>query len=340
MKESTKVILTYSIIVIISWIIYYISWIQSSVNFLLSLSIYTLFFYFIHYLWIKLNKSLIIPFPEFMNYFLWRASLFIVFIILAWGWLSYLSNETFPASMPEYTISNWNKEVRFQAMSHIWTEKFYNQVKENLKNFKKEWWVYFYEWVKPGSPENTKNFNKALWIKFDKDLYKNFSKLYWVENQQNENFLWLVNNKDFNVDLNLDEIMKLYDKKNKSTSTDEWTWSIVPVDASKIILETLSKLNNKELKILVYINQAILNFIISNKTTQDFLTDKFANKKLFDVILWERNKVIANAIINSKYKKIYTTYWLLHFNWVLKLLQENDPKWKIVDTKYLYPIKD
>jgi hypothetical protein len=34
------------------------------------------------------------------------------------------------------------------------------------------------------------------------------------------------------------------------------------------------------------------------------------------------------------------TYWLLHFNWVLKLLQKNDPSWKIIETKYLYPIKN
>ncbi len=335
MKDKTKIILTYSIIIIVWVIIYYISWLWSILNFFLSLSIYTLIFYFFHYLWVKLNKSLIIPFPEFMNYFLWRASLFILFIILAWWWLSYLSNETFPATMPEYTISNWTKVVKFQAMSHIWTKNFYNQVKENIKQFKKEWAVYFYEWVRPWTKENSEKFNQAIWIKFDKDLYKNFSKLYWVENQQNENFLWLINNKDFNVDLNIDDIINLYEKKNlKSTK-----WKI-PIDASKEIIKTLSQLNDKELKILVYINKAILNFIISNETTQNFLTEKFSNKGLFDVILWERNKVIANAIIDSKYKKIYTTYWLLHFKWVLKLLKENDSKWKIVDTKYLYPIKD
>jgi hypothetical protein len=29
----------------------------------------------------------------------------------------------------------------------------------------------------------------------------------------------------------------------------------------------------------------------------------------------------------------------MHFEWVLALLQENDPRWKITDVKYLYPIK-
>ena len=338
MKNNSQIKLTYFIIAILAWIIYYISWFQSSLNFLLSLSIYTLFFYLIHYIWVRMNKTIVIPFPQFMNYFLWKASLFILFIILLILWLSYLSNSIFPATMPEYTITNWVKTVKFQAMSHIATQKFYNNVKSNLIKYKKEWWVYFYEWVKPGTKENTEKFNNAIWVKFDKNLYANFSKLYWVTNQDNREFLWLVNNLDFNVDINIDEIVKLYEQKILTKKSTEYK-NKVPLDVNKVIIETLSNLNEKEVKILVYINQAILNFIISNDTTKNFLTDKFSNKDLFDVILWERNKVIVNAIDKSKYKKIYMTYWLLHFKWVLKLLQEKDSKWKIISTSNLYPIK-
>lgn len=340
MKNNSKIKLTYFIIAIITWVIYYISWFQSSLNFLLSLSIYTLFFYLIHYIWVKINKTIVIPFPQFMNYFLWRASLFVLFIVLLIWWLSYLSNSIFPASMPEYTISNWVKTVKFQAMSHIATQDFYDNVKSNLIKYKKDWWVYFFEWVKPWTEENSDKFNKAIWVEFDENLYANFSKLYWVTNQDNSDFLWLVNNLDFNVDINMDEIVKLYEQKmltkNKSTQYE----NNIPLDANKVIIETLSNLNEKELKILVYINQAILNFIISNDTTKDFLTDKFSNKELFDVILWERNKVIAETIINSKYNNIYMTYWLLHFKWVLELLKEKDSKWEIISTSNLYPIKN
>jgi hypothetical protein len=80
----------------------------------------------------------------------------------------------------------------------------------------------------------------------------------------------------------MDQIVKLYEEKTKNKKEYE---TKVPVDANKIIIETLSKLNEKELKILVYINQALLNFIISNESTQSFLTNNFANKDLFDVIL-------------------------------------------------------
>jgi hypothetical protein len=57
----------------------------------------------------------------------------------------------------------------------------------------------------------------------------------------------------------MDEIVALYDEKIANLPKDEET---TPLDVNTEIIETLSNLNDKQLKILVYINQAILNFII------------------------------------------------------------------------------
>jgi len=334
-----KIILTYLILIILLAISYYLNWLYWLLEFILSILLYTLIFFLFHYIIKRIRKKEVMYFPNFMNYFLQRITLFLLFIITFFGWLAYLSNEVYPAPMPEYTITNWTKVVKFQAMSHIWTQSFYNNVAKNLTDYKKGWWVYFFEWVKPWTEENLEKFNKAIWIKFDEDLYKNFSKLYWVTNQDNNDFLWLVNDLDFNVDISMDEIVELYEEKISNKPDSKEFESKIPINANKVILETLSELNDRQLKILVYINQAILNFIIWNDSTQNFLTNNFANKDLFDVILWERNKVIAYTIVNSEYDKIYMTYWLLHFKWVLALLQENDSNWQIVSVKNLYPIK-
>jgi len=335
MKNKTTITLIL-LIIISSWI-YYINWIIWLLEFIFSICIYTLIFYFFHFIWAKIRNKTYMHSSEYIKLFLYRISILILsFIFIIWG-LSYLSNKLYPAKMPEYTISNWKKEVKFQVMSHIWSPSFYKEVQNNLKKYKENWWVYFFEWVKPWTEKNHKDFNKAIWIEFDKDLYKNFSKLYWLTFQDNSIFLWLVNNKDYNVDIWLDKIMELYNDKSKTTKN---TNNQPPIEASKEIIKTLSELNEKELKILVYLNQAILNFIIWNNKTQNFLNNNFTNEKLFEVILGERNKVVANEIINTEYKKIYMTYWLLHFNWILKLLQKNDPNWKIIETKYLYPIKN
>jgi len=60
----------------------------------------------------------------------------------------------------------------------------------------------------------------------------------------------------------MDQIVELYEKKLNSKGSGKKYENKLPVDANKVIIETLSQLNDKELKILIYINQAILNFII------------------------------------------------------------------------------
>lgn len=332
-----KNILAYITLWIYAFAIWYLSWISWILEFILSIIFYTLLFYFFHFLWTKFRKKQIMYFLDFINYFLKRISIFLLFITVLFSWWAYYFNEINPAPMPEYTLTNWSKTVKFQAMSHIWTETFYSQIVENLTKYKKEWWVYFFEWVKPGSEENLEKFNKAMWIEFDENLYANFSKLYWVVNQDNNDYMWLVNDKDYNIDLNMDQIVELYEERMKS-----FTWKTyenkLPVDANKVIIETLSWLNDKQLRLLVYVNQAILNFIIWSDSTQDFLTNNFANKELFDVILGKRNEVLSDAIINSEHDKIYITYWLLHFDWVLEILKWIDPRWKVTSQKDYYPI--
>jgi len=273
-------------------------------------------------------------FWKFINYFLNRISIFLLITVTVLWWLAYLSNEHYPAPMPEYTLINWDKTVVFQGMSHIGSKDFYNTVAKNLLDFKKKWWVYFYEWVWMWTKENSEKFDKAMWVKFDENLYKHFSKLYWVDNQDQRIFMWLENDLDFNIDINMDQIVEMYEEIPDKPEDNK-----VPLDISGQLMEELAGLNDKELKILVYINQALLNFIIWSSDTQDFLQTNFANKKLFDVILGKRNEVLAKGIIDSEYNDIYITYWLLHFKWVLELLKKDNSNWKIVSVKNLYPIQ-
>lgn len=332
---TIKNIFTSIVLISLIWISFYLNWFYWIINIFFGLFIYYTIAYGVYFLWKTIRKKDIINYKEFAIWFLYKISLFIVIISsIIWGF-AYYNNKISPAPMPEFTLQNdKGKEVIFQAMSHIWTWDFYETIQNNLRNYKKTGWIYFYEWVKPGSEENMRAFDEAIWIKFDKDLYANFSKLYWVINQDNTIYYNLINNLDFNVDLSIDEIMELYNKNPKQDKS-----ITPPIDATKTITDTLTSLNEKELKILVYINQAILNFIIKSEKTQELITNNFWNQELFDVILNKRNDVLANAIIESKYNNIYITYWLLHFAWVLELLQKNDSSWKVTKITNLYPIK-
>ncbi|MDD2907950.1 MAG: hypothetical protein PHH98_04885 [Candidatus Gracilibacteria bacterium] len=333
---NLKLIFSAIILFIFSAIAYYLNNIVGVLDFLVSIGLYTILFYTFHIIWKSIQKKEITDSILYMKNFIFRISIFILVTTSILGGLTYLSNEIYKAKMPEYTISNGEKTVKFQAMVHIGSESFYNQVKENLKKYKEEGGVYFFEGVKPGTQENMSAFNDAIGIEFDTDLYENFSKLYGVTFQDTESFLGIVNDLDFNVDVDIDEIIRLYKEKNTIEENNK-PYS-PPIDANKEILNTLSNLNERELKILVYLNQAILNLIIGSDSLQGTLSENFNNKNLFDVILNGRNKVIVDEIQKSEYKKIYITYGLLHFKGVLAGLQEQDPRWQIIETKYLYPI--
>lgn len=308
---------------------------------LLMFFIYWNIIFLIHLLWSKLRKKEFKKYWVFIPYIFFR---FILLFIIIWAWLwsfAYYQNEVSPAKMPVYTISNWDKTIIFQNMSHIWTQSFYHNVKENIIKSKNKDFVLYYEWVKPWKEENMQEFNKILWIDFNQDTYKNFSKLYWLTHQDNRLFLNLVNNKDYNIDISIDDIISIYKEKteskeikNKKSKSEE-----KPININKLVNEKLENLNERQLKILVYINQSIMNFIIKNKNFRDGLLKYSWKENLFEVILWERNNHLSDAIINRKDKKVHILYWLMHFPWVFENLKNSDPNWKIIKTEYLQIIE-
>lgn len=322
---------------------FYISWIYWVINLSISLFLYSIFLYIFYALYKKIkDKSFLFlsleNFNNFLNLFLQRVvTLFLLLIVLLWSF-SYYNNEINPAKIPIYEISNWEKTVVFHGMSHIWTTDFYKKVAENIKSLKSIWYVLYFEWVKSGKKENNENFDKALWIKFDEKTYDSFSKLYGLVNQDNRLFLDLVNDKDYNIDISIDEIMSKYDylKTQKQISNRQYS---EPIDVNEIVSKELELLNEKELTLLRYVNKSFINFILKSENIQSTIQNNFANKELFEVILDERNKVIADKIINSSDDKIVATYWVLHFKWILEILKQNDIRWTIKKIDYLNPCK-
>lgn len=280
----------------------------------------------------------LVNYHEFLQAFLYKASTLMILMIVIIGGFAVYENEVDPATMPIYTISNGDKTVIFHAMSHIGTPKFYEQVKKNIELSKKDGYVLYFEWVTPGSKENQDAFDKALWVKLDKDTYSHMSKLYGLINQDNNQFLNLVNDKDYNVDVSIDDIMVQYNQ----LKVEKWIQNRAyapPVDISSELMKELSKLRENELKVLRYINKSFINVIVKSEWLQQAIQDQFANKELFDVILNKRNDVIVNKILTSEDKKIIATYWLLHFAGIFDKLQAADIRWRIIKIDYLYPIK-
>lgn len=223
-------------------------------------------------------------------------------------------------------------------MSHIASPDFYTQIRSDIFNAKKDGYVLYYEWVRPGSEENMDAFNEALWIKLDTDTYEKLSELYGIVAQDNAYFLWLINNRDYNVDLDMDTIMDIYRKK-VSWSHDNSSGSLLSSNLQDIDVY-VDNFSENEKKILRYVNQAFMNMIIKNGFIRESILSLIGKQDIFGVILDDRNRHLAHTISENSNKDIFVIYWLMHFDGVLELLQFEDTKWEIVETwKYqvIYP---
>lgn len=341
MTKSARLSYIYiSFYILISICVFSISWFSWWIRFYASICGYWLIFYLFHFIWKKMRgKEHLWPLL-FIPLFLRKIAFGICLMVLIMWWFTLYHNIFFPAKLPLITLSNWIQTIQFQTMSHIASKRFYRKVQNSLTIAKQDWYVLYYEWVRPGNKENTAAFNAALGIDFNPELYKNLSKLYGVTAQDNNDFLWRINNYDFNIDISIDDIMALYNVGSKVGISDTSRTNDV-YDINSQIIRQLSTLKPRELTLLRFINQSFLNFIMKNETFRNTIISKVWNTDLFSVILDDRNTHIVQEISRRNDEKVFLMYWLMHFNGIFTLLKEIDSNWEIIDTKnyqVLYPL--
>lgn len=334
---NTRFLFWYIFMLIILCVYIYFSGFVWAIGFLIALGFYSALSYILHRGWKYLRKKPALDFTHFLQYFIYKVSIYVSIVLVLMGWFMYYQNSISPAMMPQFTLTNGTQTIVFQAMSHIASSDFYANVSRDIRGYKQQWYVLYYEWVRPGSEENSDAFNEALGINFEPELYDNFSKLYWVVAQNNNDFLDLENNLDFNIDIDIDQIMEIYREKTsfwEETQQASFLQSKETQDVNTLIINQLAQLNEKQLRALRYINQSLLNFMIQQEWLRNLIVEKLANRDLFSVILDSRNEHIVQEIENRWDEKIVIIYWLMHFNWVFELLKQRDPNWEITDVNY------
>jgi len=316
--------------------IYFISWIQSVSSFLWWILIYSFIGYFIHLIWAWTRGKHRKNYLEFFVVFIYKLSIYFSIALILIGYFIIHQIYLFPAQMPQHTLTNGDRTVIFQTMSHVASPNFYTWVQKSISKAKKNGFVLFFEGVKPWTPENKEAFDEALWINLSGDSYEILAHLYGLEAQDNNSFLWIENNKDYNIDLNLDEIMNIYSKIPQEQVTLSWSGEVSPsvYDVSEELLKSLSSLSKREVMLMRYFNQSLMNFMIKHPKVQETMLTLLKKEDIFTVILDDRNKHLVQNISLSKEKDIFVIYGLMHFDWVFKMLQELDSNWKIIKTDY------
>lgn len=316
----------------VNFYIYSFFWVVSlMLNFVFLFILHYILSYFYRFVF-KLNKPKIID--SLLNFSFWLGLFLSIIIIFIWGF-SIRYNEFKPHPVTNYVITDGKKEVIFQWMMHIWNKDFYDEVSSEILEKKKDGYVLFYEWARPWTKENLEKFREALWFDISSSFYNSFAKFLDVKAQNNDDFLEKYNNLDYNVDLSIDDIVKLYNTKVTS-------WQQTPKvqfkseDFDSFVSLYLENSSPRELSVLRYIIKWFMNYIftfsIENLHTQ-------AKKlSIFDVILNDRNKNLAYEVLSSEYEKIYIIYWDAHFNWFFEYLKSENPKWRIRKISKKYPL--
>lgn len=250
------------------------------------------------------------------------------------GWFILYQNKLNPATLPYYVLTDGEKNIKFQTMSHIASPSFYTHVRNDIHAAKKDGYVLYYEGVRPGTQENMDAFNKALGVELNEGTYDRLSELYGVVAQDNSYFLWLVNNKDKNVDLDINEIVEIYKQNTTASENGEQTQlqKITSVQESYDIDTYIDSLSQKEKDFLKYINQAFMNMIIKNGYIRTGIMKALWNDDIFAVILDDRNAHLVRAITQNPETDIFIIYGLMHFDGVYELLKAENPSWEIVKT--------
>ncbi len=310
-------------------VLFSISWWYWVFSLTISLGFYTLVAFCISCLWKYLRNAPLPSWKNFAIYFLLRVYIVIWGVIVSLCIFFYYHNHISPAYIESYSLSNGEKTIFFQAMSHIASPEFYTKVQENIQEKKSQGYVLFYEGVSGGSEESITIFRQALWIDLDSESYEKLSELYGMVAQNNQDFLGFGSTEDINVDLDLDSVVRLYrEKVGQENIQRSMQKDIVNIESD--ILQVLDGLRPREKKILQYINQGFMNIFIKNPWLQDMILWQFW-PDIFSVILDERNAYVVEEVRKSEYEKIIILYGMLHFEGIFQLLQQQDSRWKVVN---------
>lgn len=251
-------------------------------------------------------------------------------------------SESFNAT---YTLTNGDKTVVFQNMTHIGLPSFYQEVGEEMNNYRNKGYVIFLEGIGHSDDKKVRRGDQNY-----KQVVEKYTQL--VTNGHDAYYKKFLNKK----------YVMQYDAMPFYYAYDDNYIDFTTAELKASIDESLSKKkgnDNEKDRIKESYSDTLGNhdeayrkllehetsFIISSNLDDFFLFTvvddyimpiirKITNSPDLDidVTMIARNKKITDAINYSTNKNIYIVYGARHFKGVFENLQKTDSKWKIVST--------
>ena len=264
------------------------------------------------------------------------STLFFLLLTTLLGSMLVYYNEISPATLSLYTITNGDKTVQFQSMSHIATPAFYKQVASRVQAARGSGATIFFEGVRVEKENTLKDFQKALGFELKDDTYEKLAHFVGLTAQNSEN-TGIHKEVDKNIDVNLEDIMAWYKKKASEKNVYQTQLqTTTPANVEDLLQEAQKTLTPPQRSFLSYVVRGIANSSLDTFSDEASMKN-FGKEAILSTIIEERNKIVADAIIKSKEKKIFVLYGALHFSGIYELLSKNDSNWHIVREELSLP---
>lgn len=253
-------------------------------------------------------------------------------------------NESFQNT---YTLTNGDKTVVFQGMTHIGLPSFYKQVGEELTDYRSKGYAIFLEGIghsddkklKKGDPDYDKVVKRyAELVEKDHVVYVDKLKAFkYVMQYQVMSFYYSYD--DSYIDFTVDELKASIDESLTKKKGSESEKAIIKDTYSNALGdhdEAYKKLLADERYFIISSN--LHDFFLFN-FIDDYIMPtvrKVTNNPSLDVdvTMTGRNKKISDAINASTNKNIYIVYGSSHFKGVFANLKAADSKWTVVNTTH------
>lgn len=288
---------------------------------------------------VSYQQSLRSFFVVIIKPFLLLLFVFVSLLSLPFYYLAYKA-KTDPVLLPQTVLSNGEKTLIFQGITHIGSEHFYKSIGYDLETALNEGYKVFYEGIKLSSPENDSWFSQTIG---DGDPSKSYKDLALACNLQfqSDYFQLIDHDQDTHPDQHLmadpdtSQVKVEYDRLMRDDTAFSFTMKMQQgyqenhqqAQHLSTLIEWVKQGIGNQHPIVGTLCQGLFTRVLDpSKTSAPPL-----NKLLVDF----RNKHLANTILTDTSNKIYIVYSANHLSGIFTLLHDQDPRWEIKSVKWL-----
>lgn len=201
-----------------------------------------------------------------------------------------------------------------------------------MERLKGQDYVFFYEGVRPGTPESMEKLSQLMGMNISEEMYQIFAEMGGLITQNADVFLGIL--PSTNIDLSTDEIIALageQDIKGAENIPDE---NIVTM-----FEKNFPAMNDFQKNIVRVMSRGMMNILLRTYTNPALTQELQKSIPVFDIILHKRNDLVVEAIIASPVPNIYIHYGALHYAGIFQKLKEKDNRWQEIARTELQVIR-